>query len=93
MPVSFVKLDTAGLLKRWAGAPRWLTGLAIVALFLLVALLGVNRLPFFAKLEAIAYDARLLATQPNTGDPLRDHRDCAIWLGRSHTLNLRAHDG
>ena len=69
MPVSFVKLDTAGLLKRWAGAPRWLTGLTIVALFLLVALLGVHRLPFFAKLEAIAYDARLLATQPDTGDP------------------------
>lgn len=27
---------------------------------------------------------------PNTGDELRDHRDCALWLGRSHTLNLAA---
>lgn len=27
---------------------------------------------------------------PNTGDALRDHRDCALWLGRSHTLNLAA---
>ena len=27
---------------------------------------------------------------PNTGDELRDHRDCALWLGRSHVLNLAA---
>lgn len=27
---------------------------------------------------------------PNTGDQLRDHRDSAIWLGRSYTLNLAA---
>ena len=27
---------------------------------------------------------------PNTDDELRDHRDCAIWLGSSHTLNLEA---
>lgn len=25
---------------------------------------------------------------PNTGDELRDHRDSALWIGRSHTLNL-----
>ncbi|MES2532946.1 MAG: DOPA 4,5-dioxygenase family protein [Pseudomonadota bacterium] len=25
---------------------------------------------------------------PNTGDDLRDHRDCALWLGRSYALNL-----
>jgi aromatic ring-cleaving dioxygenase len=25
---------------------------------------------------------------PNTDDELRDHRDCAMWLGHSHTLNL-----
>jgi aromatic ring-cleaving dioxygenase len=30
---------------------------------------------------------------PNTGDELRDHRDCAVWLGRSHTLNLAALEG
>jgi len=30
---------------------------------------------------------------PNTGDELRDHRDCALWLGRSHTLDLRAVGG
>jgi DOPA 4,5-dioxygenase len=27
---------------------------------------------------------------PNTGDPLRDHRDSAIWIGRAHVLDLRA---
>ena len=25
---------------------------------------------------------------PNTGDELRDHRDCALWMGQSHALNL-----
>lgn len=30
---------------------------------------------------------------PNTGDALRDHRDAALWLGRSHTLLLQALDG
>ena len=30
---------------------------------------------------------------PNTDDELRDHRDCAIWLGRSYELNLRALGG
>lgn len=27
---------------------------------------------------------------PNTGNSLRDHRDCAVWIGRSHLLNLQA---
>ena len=27
---------------------------------------------------------------PNTDDELRDHRDCAIWLGRAYQLDLRA---
>ncbi len=30
---------------------------------------------------------------PNTGDELRDHRDSALWLGRSHTLDLAALSG
>jgi DOPA 4,5-dioxygenase len=25
---------------------------------------------------------------PNTGDPLGDHRDRALWIGRSYTLDL-----
>lgn len=27
---------------------------------------------------------------PYSGDELRDHRDCALWLGRSYTLDLSA---
>lgn len=30
---------------------------------------------------------------PNTGDQLRDHRDRAMWIGRSYTLDLRAVGG
>jgi DOPA 4,5-dioxygenase len=30
---------------------------------------------------------------PNTGDQLGDHRDRAIWIGRSHELDLRAVGG
>ena len=30
---------------------------------------------------------------PNTGDELRDHRDSALWIGRSHPLNLAALGG
>lgn len=30
---------------------------------------------------------------PNTGDGLQDHRDSAIWLGRSHVLNLSIFEG
>ena len=30
---------------------------------------------------------------PNTDDELRDHRDSALWLGRSHRLDLRAVGG
>ncbi len=69
VPESGGNPGTRGLVQRWAGAPRWLTGLAIVALFLFVQHFGVKDLPIFGKLEAIAYDARLLATQPRTSDP------------------------
>ncbi|RXV68416.1 4,5-dioxygenase [Burkholderia stabilis] len=27
---------------------------------------------------------------PNTGDDLGDHRDCAVWIGKSYALNLDA---
>jgi aromatic ring-cleaving dioxygenase len=39
---------------------------------------------------AINHAALDVFVHPNTGDQLRDHRDCAIWLGRSHELDLRA---
>jgi aromatic ring-cleaving dioxygenase len=39
---------------------------------------------------ALNHGALDVFVHPNTGDELRDHRDCAIWLGRSHALNLAA---
>lgn len=30
---------------------------------------------------------------PNTDNKLRDHRDCAIWIGRAYQLDLRAVGG
>lgn len=30
---------------------------------------------------------------PNTSDGLRDHRDAAVWIGHSHTLNLGVFSG
>ena len=42
---------------------------------------------------ALNHGAFDLFLHPNTGDQLRDHRDCAIWIGRSHVLDLRAVGG
>jgi len=30
---------------------------------------------------------------PNTDDELRDHRDCAIWIGKAYALDLTAVGG
>ncbi|MBS0319036.1 MAG: adenylate/guanylate cyclase domain-containing protein [Proteobacteria bacterium] len=57
------------LLRRLAHAPRALVGGAIIALFAVPALAPRFNLPLVPKLEAIAYDARLALTRPNTGDP------------------------
>jgi len=42
---------------------------------------------------ALNHGALDVFIHPNTGDALRDHRDCALWLGRSHRLNLAALGG
>jgi aromatic ring-cleaving dioxygenase len=42
---------------------------------------------------ALNHGALDVFVHPNTGDELRDHRDCALWLGASHVLNLAALDG
>jgi DOPA 4,5-dioxygenase len=39
---------------------------------------------------ALNHGALDVFVHPNTGDELRDHRDSALWLGRSHTLELSA---
>jgi aromatic ring-cleaving dioxygenase len=42
---------------------------------------------------ALNHGALDVFVHPNTDNELRDHRDCAIWLGRNHELNLRAVGG
>jgi aromatic ring-cleaving dioxygenase len=42
---------------------------------------------------ALNHGALDVFVHPNTGDELRDHRDCALWLGRSHALRLEALSG
>jgi DOPA 4,5-dioxygenase len=39
---------------------------------------------------ALNHGALDVFVHPNTGDELRDHRDCALWLGASHVLKLEA---
>lgn len=52
-----------------AAAPRWAVGLSIVALALVATLFGAERIPVLAKLEAMAYDARLALSQRDDTDP------------------------
>ena len=42
---------------------------------------------------ALNHGALDVLVHPNTDNELRDHRDCALWLGRSHELDLRAVGG
>ena len=42
---------------------------------------------------ALNHGALDVFVHPNTGDALRDHRDCAVWLGKSHALNLAGFTG
>ena len=42
---------------------------------------------------ALNHGALDVFVHPNTGDELRDHRDSAMWLGRSFELDLRAVGG
>jgi len=39
---------------------------------------------------ALNHGALDVFIHPNTDDELRDHRDCALWLGKSYALNLAA---
>ena len=51
------------------GAPRWAVGLVIVLLALAATLVGAERIPVLAKLEAMSYDARLALSQRDDTDP------------------------
>lgn len=49
--------------------------------------------PRFAEVVswlALNHGALDVFVHPNTGDELADHRDRAVWLGRSYPLNLAA---
>jgi aromatic ring-cleaving dioxygenase len=48
-------------------------------------------LPYFAEIVAwltLNHGALDVFMHPNTTDHLRDHRDCAVWIGHSHPLKL-----
>ena len=42
---------------------------------------------------ALNHGALDVFLHPNTGDPLGDHRDRAVWMGRSYALDLTAVGG
>jgi DOPA 4,5-dioxygenase len=46
--------------------------------------------PFVVSWLALNHAGLDVFIHPNTGDELRDHRDCALWLGKSYALNLAA---
>ncbi|MEO6927809.1 MAG: CHASE2 domain-containing protein, partial [Casimicrobiaceae bacterium] len=64
-----MRVTPGKLLASLAGAPRWVVGGIIIAVFAADALTPAFTLPLIPKLEAIAYDARLAAVSPGTGDP------------------------
>ncbi|MEO8848192.1 MAG: adenylate/guanylate cyclase domain-containing protein [Casimicrobiaceae bacterium] len=64
-----MRVTPGKLLASLAGAPRWVIGGIIIAAFAADALTHAFTLPLIPKLEAIAYDARLAAVSPGTGDP------------------------
>ena len=59
------------MLTRLTRAPRALVGVVILGIFLLYPLtdFGKRNFTLLAKLEGLAYDARLKLTLPNSGDP------------------------
>ena len=57
-----------------------------------VAFLPVELAPLLTWL-ALHHGEHEVFVHPNTGETLRDHRDRAIWIGRSHALNLAALGG
>jgi aromatic ring-cleaving dioxygenase len=57
--------------------------------------LGIGTADFARVLGWLALNHGTLDVfvHPNTGDPLRDHRDAALWIGSSHRLVLSVFDG
>ncbi|RDU97615.1 DOPA 4,5-dioxygenase family protein [Trinickia dinghuensis] len=57
--------------------------------------LEFDRASFGAVIEWLTLNRGQLDVfaHPNTGDALVDHRDRAVWIGRSYELNLKAVGG
>lgn len=51
---------------------------------------GPPRFPEVVSWLALNHGTLDVFVHPNTGNELEDHRDRAVWLGRSYTLNLAA---
>ena len=51
---------------------------------------AVDRFTELVGWLALNHGALDIFVHPNTGESLRDHRDCAVWIGRSHDLVLSA---
>ena len=51
------------------------------------------QLPEVVAWLALNHGALDVFVHPNTDDELRDHRDSAIWIGKSYALDLRAVGG
>jgi aromatic ring-cleaving dioxygenase len=49
--------------------------------------------PYVMGWLALNHGALDVFVHPNTDDGLRDHRDCAAWLGQSHALKLEGFTG
>lgn len=49
---------------------------------------GRNELAPVIEWLTLNHGALDVFLHPNTGDALRDHRDAAVWIGRSHELVL-----
>ena len=54
---------------------------------------GPAEFPEVVAWLALNHGALDVFVHPNTGDQLRDHRDSAIWIGKSYQLDLRAVGG
>lgn len=51
---------------------------------------GPDHFPALISWLTLNHGALDIFVHPNTGDALRDHRDCAVWIGRSYDLVLAA---
>lgn len=49
---------------------------------------GAREFAYVVSWLSLNHGALDVLVHPNTGDELRDHRDGAMWIGKSYTLDL-----